>query len=159
MYLYYIKFPPISYGEKSMNKISCLTVITFLVLSASTSVNAALSVEFDQGDVLIYCKRPPEVGQLPEEVFNKIFSKITARLQDYANEGKVVRAHYMSKLGQGLFIVVRGENKQDAMANAKRIRQENLITIYEITKESEIGPQPDYCQLLRVGPVAVLPTK
>lgn len=56
----------------------------------------------------------------------------------------------MGNLGQG-------ENKQDAMANAQRIRQENLITIYEGTKESKIGPQPDYCRLLGVGPVAVLP--
>lgn len=139
-----------------MNKINCLAVITLLVLAASTSANAALSVEFHQGDVLIHCERPPE-EQLPEEVFNKIFPKITKRLQTYANEGKVVRAHYMGKLGQGLFIVVRGENKQDAMANAKLIRQENLITIYEATKDSKIGPQPDYCQLFTIGPVAVLP--
>jgi hypothetical protein len=142
--------------EKLMNKINYLTAITFFVLSASTSVNAAFNVEFHQGDVLIHCERPPE-ERLPEEVFNKIFPKITKRLQTYANEGKVVRAHYMGKLGQGLFIVVRGENKQDAMANAKLIRQENLITIYEATKESKIGPQPDYCQLFTIGPVAVLP--
>lgn len=63
----------------------------------------------------------------------------------------------MGKLGQGLFIVVQGKNKQDAMANADRIRQENLITIYEGTKDSKIGPQPDYCEMFSIGPVAVLP--
>lgn len=139
-----------------MNKINSLTVIIFLALSASMSVNAASNTEFHQGDVLIHCERPPE-ERLSEEVFNKIFPEITKRLQAYANEGKVVRAHYMGRLGQGLFIVVRGEDKQDAMANAKHIRQENLITIYEATKDSEIGPQPDYCQMFSVGPVAVLP--
>jgi hypothetical protein len=143
--------------EKLMNKLYYLTAITFLSLSASTSVNAALNTEFHQGDVLIHCERPPEAEKYPEEVFNKIFPVITKRLQTYANEGKIVRAHYMGKLGQGLFIVVRGENKQDAMANAKLIRQENLITIYEATKDSKIGPQPDYCQLFAIGPVAVLP--
>lgn len=142
-----------------MNKIKYLSMITFFVLFASTSVNAASNTEFHQGDVLIHCERPPEADKYPEEVFNKIFSKITARLQTYANEGKVVRAHYMGKLGQGFFVVVRGKNKQDAMANAKRIRQENLITIYEATKDSKIGPQSDYCQLFSIGPVAVLPNK
>lgn len=43
------------------------------------------------------------------------------------------------------------------MANADRIRQENLITIYEGTKDSKIGPQPDYCEMFSIGPVAVLP--
>ncbi|ABA59104.1 hypothetical protein Noc_2651 [Nitrosococcus oceani ATCC 19707] len=157
MCIYHIGFPLIKYGIKFMNKINYLYLIAFLALFASTSVNAALNTEFDESDVLLHCERPPEADKYPEEVFNKIFPEITKRLQTYANKGKVLRAHYMGKLGQGFFVVVQGKNEEDAIANAKRIRQENLTTIYEATKDSKIGPQPDYCQMFSIGPVAVLP--
>lgn len=134
------------------------------VIAAAFSLNVDAAdqtdMEFDQGTVLIRCTTPDGHPQISRELFKRGFPHWITNLQKRANEGLIARVHYLGSLKEGLFIVVNGENRQEALKNAVVIIDE-INTVMENAIEDS-GDQPgfdqnDACQHIEIGPVAILP--
>lgn len=136
-----------------MNKLFCAlafvagSFITPLVLADDYS-----NITFSQGSVLIICA-PPEGVELTTEQFNSAFPEWITFLQIKANEGVITRAHYLGELNSGMFIVVAGKDKDDAMNNAQNVIGELDDTFRKVTGLEGA----DTCKFREIGPVAVLP--
>ncbi len=110
------------------------------------------NVVFEQGKVLITCA-PPEGQKLTTDQFNQAFPRWIIAMQKLANEGTIKRAHYLGELKKGVFIVVGGTDRVDAMAHAVTV-SDQLNTIFtEVTGVAD----GDTCKFQEIGPVAVLP--
>ncbi len=115
-------------------------------------------ISFKEGSVLIRCSTGQKIRT---ELFEAAFSNWITTLQLHANEGRVVRAHYLGQLKEGIFIVVAGTSKNDAAVNAEIV----LADLAEITQQAvaKAGMEPviinldEDCQIIEIGPVAVLP--
>lgn len=139
---------------------SLVALVTFLVIPSVFAQDQS-DIKFTEGSVLIYCTAPTESGQISTKVFNEAFPKWMARLQERADEGTIARAHYLSDLKSGLFVVVLGNSTEQAMSNAGMVMSENrniLIDAYE-KAGLDLRPEDERCTLIEIGPVAVLPRK
>lgn len=110
------------------------------------------NVSFSQGSVLLICS-PPEGVEVTTEQFNNAFPEWITYLQTKANEGVIARAHYLGELKAGIFIVVTGEDKDDAKKNASNVMEE-LDSISQTAAGLEGA---DVCNFREIGPVAILP--
>lgn len=119
---------------------------TPLVVAADSS-----EISFSQGSVLIVCA-PPEGVDVTTEQFNSAFPDWITFLQIKANEGVIIRAHYLGELKSGIFIVVAGDDKDGAMKNA-------LLVIDELDDISQKAglEGSNTCNFREIGPVAILP--
>lgn len=118
--------------------------------------------QFSQGSVLIRCMSADDQHQITSELFNIAFPQWIAALQERANEGLIARAHYLEELKQGIFIVVVGKDREQSMKNAEIVLSDiNLITTKAVQdSNTALNYDPtDVCQLIEIGPVAVLPMK
>ena len=127
-----------------------LAALTALPIGHATADQS--DVTFDQGSVLIICV-PPDGMELTTDDFEKAFPRWIDTMQTRANEGSIVRAHYLGELKAGIFIVAGGEDRDAAMDNAVAVSDE-LNTIFN----EETGRDVDgTCQFREIGPVAILP--
>ena len=117
---------------------------------------------FESGYVLVRCMAPPSHPQVSTAVFNAGFPEWISFVQTQADAGVVERAHYLSELKDGLFIVVAGETRQVALDNALSvIDRMNAILDQAITASGETVSfaTTDACQRTEIGPLAVLPRR
>lgn len=137
-----------------------------LLLASSGHVRAAAAADdgrdhsFEQGSVLLHCAAPEAAADAPPSAFDNVFPRMIERLQVRANEGKVIRAHFLDDLRAGLFIVVGGSDREEAHDNAVALQHE-LVEIVRADIEragaTDLAPTPQFCPMLEIGPVAVLP--
>ncbi len=116
------------------------------------------NIEFAEGSVHIYCTQPPNAN---EELFLEAFPKLIASLQIHADEGRVVRAHYLKELKHGIFVVVGGDTREDAVVNADLLLEEQRAILSAASEsvgaESSDDVSDNTCRMFEVGPVAILP--
>lgn len=129
------------------------SLLTVLLVSSNALANESQSeITFDQGSVLIICA-PLEGVELTTEEFNRAFPEWITTLQARANEGVIIRAHYLGELKDGIFIVAGGENAKAAMTNAVAISDELNAIYSKATGTNGIAT----CNFREIGPVAILP--
>ena len=136
----------------------------FLGLAALSTSHAADEDQFDlaftEGTVHIYCFQPEGAD---DNVFADAFPKLITNLQENANRGLVLRAHYLEELTNGIFIVVGGETRDEAVANGAQLLAEQNAILDEALESSGSQATDDLstetCRVIEVGPVAILPNK
>lgn len=137
----------------------------FLGLAALNTSYAAdkedqFDIAFTEGSVHIYCFQPEDAD---DEVFTDAFPKLITNLQENANEGLVLRAHYLEEIKNGIFIVVGGETREDAVANGAQLLAEQKAILDEALEASgsqtTVDLSAETCRVIEVGPVAILPNK
>ena len=137
-----------------------LTALTCLPISIAAADEAA-EMPFGEGSVLIRCGTPPgQDNHISNKLFKAAFPNWMTSLQKHANDGRVARAHYLGILKEGIFIVVNGDSREDAAANAEMVLQD-LGKIMDKAIE-ETGDTPPFtaeesCIVGEIGPVAILP--
>lgn len=144
------------------------TVVYAICLCAALSSVTAIAQQedinytFDEGSMLLLCIAPDSEGEAGAAVFNEAFPKLVTHLQLRANEGIVIRAHYLTELNDGMFIVVGGESLEESTNNALELQAESreiISAAIESAGASGSAPEPDYCRMIPIGPLAVLPMK
>ncbi len=134
---------------------------TSATTSQSKTSGSTYDVEFQEGNVIIHCSASSKGGHVSEAVFNAALPEWIPNLQKHANDGRVVRAHFLNELMEGILIVVTGKNREEAMSNALMINAENKAIMKMalekagVDKSSAVSEEP--CTFLEFGPVAVLP--
>ena len=124
----------------------------FLPLSPSLADDPA-NLAFDQGSVLVICGERVTGGDITSDEFFAGFPEWITMLQQKANEGVVERAHYLSRVKEGIFIVFSGPDIEVARKNASDVVNE-LTTVYaDVTGNTDM----EICRSYEVGPVAALP--
>lgn len=136
------------------------------LLSLSALTHAAetgtVNVDFDGGAVLILCTAPNPDSEAHAKVFKDSFPRLIENMQIRANEGDLVRAHYLGRLKDGFFIVVGGDDIEEARENAVDLQEENGAIVAEAVESAGLEPLPGSdrngaCRTTEIGPVAVLP--
>ncbi len=124
---------------------------------ASEDTNKQADVKFEQGTVIVICKSPVTDDKVKSELFNSSFPNLIIKLQNDYNEGRIIRAHYLGSLKDGIFMLVGGENKDDALSNAKIIVDENIEIIKSAFKEKNLPyvAHENSCVFHEIGPVAI----
>jgi len=141
-----------------MNKVNKFALTLGLALSPFLAhAEDQTTFKFDKGNVLIHCLAPDENSMLSTEQFNAAFPHWITGLQDLANEGIVVRAHYLGELKEGIFIVVTGEDKAAARANAQMVLDKNTEILAQALEQTGSAEAEARCETIEIGPVAVLP--
>ncbi|MEM6986398.1 MAG: hypothetical protein AAF499_07640 [Pseudomonadota bacterium] len=80
--------------------------------------------------------------------------------QEQAEEGVVNRAHYLGALKDGVFVVVQGATRQDAMEKAAVLTTGILSILEQAIQAARSTPDfalTDACRSVEIGPLAVLP--
>lgn len=137
-----------------------LSVFTFLSISVAHADEAA-EMSFGEGSVMIRCGTPPgQDNHISNKLFEAAFPNWMISLQEHANEGRIARAHYLGILKEGIFIVVVGDDREDALSNSALVMAD-LGKIMEKAIE-ETGDTPPFsaeesCLVGEIGPVAILP--
>ena len=135
-----------------MSKSLCaFLVIVALFVTPIVIADDPSDITFNEGSVLIICTAPEGVD-LSTEQFNNAFPKWISYLQIKANDGVIIRAHYLGDLKSGIFIAVAGEDKDDAMKNALDV----IGDLDDISLEAGLEGT-DACNFREIGPVAILP--
>ena len=134
------------------------------LLATGTAAAQSNDQVFEEGSMLLLCVAPDPDDEAGAEasaaVFEEAFPRLVENLQVRANEGKVIRAHFLTELGDGMFIVVGGEDAGEAANNAIELQRESIDIIEEAIETAGAGdvvPPPDFCRMIPIGPVAVLP--
>ena len=122
-----------------------------------------IDLEFDGGAVLILCTAPAPDSEAHARVFEHSFPRLIENMQLRANEGDLVRAHYLGRLKDGCFIVV-GDDIEEARQNAAELQQENGAIVAEAIEAAGLERRPDAdpndtCRTTEIGLVAVLPMR
>lgn len=140
------------------------TILFPLMIALSmTNVSAdeAAEMSFSEGSVIIRCGTPPgQDNHISSKLFEAAFPSWMTSLQKHANDGLVSRAHYLGELKQGIFIVVVGENREQALENSEVVLSD-LGKIMDMAMQ-ETGEKPEFtaeesCLVGEIGPVAILP--
>jgi len=137
-----------------------ITFLTFVPLSIALADEAA-DMSFAKGSVIIRCDTPSgQDNPISNKLFEAAFPNWIISLQKHANEGRIARAHYLGALKEGIFIVVIGTSREDALSNSEIV----LTDLGKIMKKAtmETGDTPpfsveDSCVAGEIGPVAILP--
>ncbi len=138
------------------------TLIAAITFTGSINAADQTDYQFTAGNVLVRCMAPDEHPLITTELFNAAFPEWITSMQKMANNGLISRAHYLGELKEGIFIVVEGETRNQAMVNATAVISEiNAVTAKAI---EETGESPDFaiddaCQFIEIGPVAIIPAK
>lgn len=135
-------------------------VLTFLSISVAHADEAA-EMSFGEGSVMIRCGTPPgQDNHISNKLFEAAFPTWMISLQEHADEGRVARAHYLGILKEGIFIVVVGDDREDALSNSELV----LADLGKIMEKAikETGDSPPFsaeesCLVGEIGPVAILP--
>lgn len=137
-----------------------LTLLTCLSLP-NVRADETTDMYFDEGSMIIRCGTP--VGQenhISDALFKAAFPNWITSLQRHANQGRVARAHYLGVLKEGLFIVVIGDSREEALKNSEIV----LFDLGKIMEEAiqKTGDTPPFtakesCLTGEIGPVAILP--
>ena len=140
------------------------TVLAALTCALATTPRAAEedNVGFDEGSVLIFCDAPDPDSARHAAVFAEAFPKLIENLQLRADEGMLVRAHYLGRLKDGVFLVVDGESIEEARENAAALQRQNSAIIAEAMEAAGVdldGYAGDNCRTEEIGPVAILPMR
>ncbi len=137
-----------------------LTALALTPLSIASADEAA-EMSFSQGSVIIRCGTPPgQDNHISNKLFEAAFPNWMISLQEHANEGRVARAHYLGELKEGIFIVVTGDSRDEALSNSNLV----LTDLGKIMDKAivETGEKPEFtaeesCVVGEIGPVAILP--
>lgn len=136
-----------------MNKLLCaFALVAGFIVTPVAMADDQSNITFSQGSVLVICA-PPEGVELTAEQFNSAFPEWITFLQIKANEGVIARAHYLGELKAGMFMVIEGKDKDDAMKNAQSVIGELNDTFRRVTGSEEA----DTCNFREIGPVAIMP--
>lgn len=136
-----------------MNKLLCaITLVVGFFITPLVIADEYSNFTFNKGSVLIICA-PPEGVELTTEQFNSAFPEWITFLQTKANEGVIIRAHYLGALNSGMFIAVAGKDKDDAMNNAQNV----IGVLDDIFRKVTSIEGAETCNFREIGPVAVLP--
>ena len=138
-----------------------MLAMPFSQVAWSDSEDPADNIVFEEGTVLIHCKAP-EDNTLPKKLFEEAFPKWAENLKGHADEGRVLRAHFLGKLKQGFAMVVTGEDKDEALLNAGKIYAELNQILREAIKKtgtSDEAVAKPTCVSLEIGPVMLLSNK
>ena len=130
------------------------------LVATGTVAAQSTNYAFEEGSMLLLCVAPDSDSEASAAVFEQAFPQLVENLQVRANEGKVIRAHFLTELGDGMFIVVGGEDAGEAANNAIELQRESIDIIEEAIETAGAGdvvPPPDFCRMIPIGPVAVLP--
>lgn len=142
-----------------------ISILAALLFSINTYATADESTNFvfDEGSVIIHCAQPTTGSDLDDALFLEAFPLWITNLQTHANDGTVARAHYLGELKQGIMVAVLGKDKEDAMKNALAIHLEGVKIMQEamattgVEMDSEV--LANSCDLIEIGPVAILPMR
>ncbi len=137
-----------------------ITILIYIPLSIVLADEAA-EMSFAEGSVLIRCGTPPgQDNHISNKLFEAAFPDWIINLQQHANEGRIARAHYLGVLKEGIFIVVIGDSREDALSNSEIVLSDLGIIMKNAIEET--GDAPPFtaeksCLVGEIGPVAILP--
>lgn len=148
--------------ESSKLKIASIVLVALISFPLSIAIaDETAEMSFKQGSVIIRCGTPPgQNTHISNKLFEAAFPNWITSLQDHANEGLVARAHYLGILKEGIFIVVVGDDREDALSNSEIVLSDlGKIMHAAIEKTGETPPfaAEDACIVGEIGPVAILP--
>ena len=129
-----------------------LSMFSFLMVTPAFADDPA-NLAFDQGSVLVICGERVTGGDISSDQFFAGFPDWITMLQAKANEGVVARAHYLSRVKEGVFIVFSGPDKETAMKNASDVVGELTSVYARVTGNEGV----EICRSYEIGPVAALP--
>ncbi len=132
---------------------SRLCVSVLLVLTISSPALSEEDLAFDQGSVLVVCGEAASGVTLSFDDFNAGFPEWVTMLQEKANEGVIVRAHFLGSVREGVFFVVAGPDVDAALKNARDV----VDALERAYREGTGKENQDVCKYHAIGPVAVLP--
>ena len=138
--------------------IAALALLTPLASGADDPIES----DFETGSVIVYCTAPEPLSATGLAVFEAAFPALVENLQARANEGEVLRAHFLTNLREGLFVVVGGDDAEDAFDNAVALQREHVSILEDAIRVAGVGDvasAPQFCPMLQIGPVAVLPLR
>ena len=141
---------------KITKSIVAATAIAFF----SSAQGAENEVPFEQGSVLIHCATPSGEEQIAADLFYQAWPYWFNSLQEHIDAGRVKRVYYLTKLKEGLLIIVPGEDRKTALETATAINEENTAILQKAIDDScvELKYNPaDACELIEIGPVAIKP--
>ena len=141
-----------------MKSFTTVTQIALLFLSMFFLADALAANEsdgdFEQGSVVMFCTKVEGI-EIPETAFQKAFPQWMDTLQLLADEGIVIRAHFLREFKNGIFVVIAGDTREEAMNNA-------VLTSYKLSNifiEATGLENFNTCTFDEIGPVAILPSK
>ncbi len=107
---------------------------------------------FREGTVAMMCTAPTN-KEVTDAMFEKALPRWIEVLQRLADDGVVRRAHYLSKLKDGIFIVIDGDGAQDALNKA-------VLASYELSQifiDASGIQNFNSCTYTQLGSIAILP--
>lgn len=138
--------------------IALVSTILMVSTSAFSQETEQENIAFAAGSVLVYCTAPNPDSETHMKVFLDSFPKLIANMQLSANNGELLRAHYLGRLKDGFFFVFKGESIEEAQSKADKLLAENDAIISESLKTANIESSrnfSDSCNSLEVGPLAI----
>lgn len=144
-----------------MKAITLLLVLLATLPRPAASADELAEMSFQEGSVIIRCGTPPgQDNHISNQLFEAAFPDLITSLQLHANEGRIARAHYLGLLKEGIFIVVIGENREEALVNSNVVLSDLEKIVGKAIKAT--GEQPSFtaeqaCLVGEIGPVAILP--
>ena len=137
-----------------------LWVCCLVMVSTGASATDPADIIFKEGYALVLCAAPDGHAQVSTDLFNAAFPQWIRFLQEQAEEGVVNRAHYLGELKDGVFVVVQGATRQDAVGRADVLIDGILSILEQANQETRSTPDfalADACRSVEVGPLALLP--
>ncbi|MEM7378774.1 MAG: hypothetical protein AAF460_14885 [Pseudomonadota bacterium] len=138
------------------------TLILTCLLSAVFGAHAGdpTDMTFEEGYALVLCRAPGDREPVSSALFRAGFPHWMTFLQRRADEGVVVRAHYLGELREGVFVVVQGSSREHARSNASAlVAGMDAITAAAISESGSSlkVAREAACRVLDIGPLAILP--
>jgi len=137
-------------------------ILVSTILLVSTPVfsqgSEQANIEFAEGSVLVYCTAPNPDSDAHMKVFLDSFPKLIENMQLSANNGELLRAHYLGRLKEGFFFAFHGESIEEAQSKADKLLAESDAIVSESLKTAGVTPKGsfgDNCNSLEIGPLAV----
>ena len=145
------RHPALDHGDPSTRTLPTAAASLAVALAVATAPPASaqadetdmIDLEFDGGAVLILCTAPAPDSEAHARVFEDSFPRLIENMQLRANEGDLVRAHYLGRLKDGFFIVVGGDDIEEARQNAAELQQEDGAIVAEAIEAAGLERRPD----------------
>lgn len=142
----------------SLRAVLSIFLATQAALAQNITVNPNDQTEliFHDGVVLVTCGAEKANQKVSTDLFNQAFPPLLTALGEFIKQGKLIRAHYLGELKEGVFLVVGGSDRSIAMENAKEIAAETTKVLKKAMLDAKVEDDfqlNDSCRYTEVGPL------
>lgn len=143
---------PVLMKAPLLARVSMAIALTVVLAPSDVAADEAdpASLVFEQGSILVICGRPVTGGEISSDEFFAGYSQWLVLLQEKAKAGIIARAHYLTNLKDGIFIVFDGPDRGKAREHANATIEE----MTQIYSNIEGTPDVEICESHEIGPEA-----